>query len=128
MKTMSKKIGAVLIGLIVILVGVGYAAKAMGYEFSLSSLFFDGWWTVFIILPGVSMLFEKDSNKVFAVVLIAVGVALLVSRFVELNVWQWIAPVAIIAVGVSIAAGALKDKGDNKEEPKDDPNEKNDAE
>ena len=47
-KTTRKKIGAIVVGLIVILVGVGYAAKTMGYELDLSSLLFDGWWTVFI--------------------------------------------------------------------------------
>ncbi len=116
MKTMRKKIGALMVGLSIILVGIGYAAKTMGYEFDLSSLFFDGWWTVFIIIPGVLMLFEKDSNKVFAVVLIAVGAALLLSQFIHLNIWTWIAPVAIIAVGVSIAVGAFKDKDDDKDE------------
>ncbi len=113
MKTTRKKIGAIMVGLIVILVGIGYAAKIMGYEFDLSSLFFDGWWTVFIIVPGVIKLFEKDSSKIFAVVLIAVGVALLVGQYIHLNIGSWIAPVAIIAVGVSIAAGAFKDKDDD---------------
>ena len=125
MKTTRKKIGAIVVGLIVILVGVGCAAKTMGYEFDLSSLLFDGWWTVFIIVPGVIRLFDKDSNKVFAVVLIAVGTALLLSRLIHLDLWGWIAPAAIIPVGVSIAAGAFKEQNDEKdskdnETPKDD--------
>ena len=115
MKTMRKKLGAIVVGLIVILVGVGYAAKAMGYELDLSSLFFDGWWTVFIIVPGVIRLFDKDSNKVFAIVLIAVGVALLIGQYIHLNIWGWIAPVTIIAVGVSIAARAFMDKDEDKD-------------
>lgn len=127
MKTMRKKIGAIMVGLIVILVGVGFAAKNMGYEFDPSSLLFDGWWTVFIIVPGVLMLFEKNSNKVFAVVVIAVGMALLLSQLIHLNIWGWIAPAAIIAVGVSIAAGAFKDRNDKKDDKGDDDN-KDDAE
>lgn len=42
MKNMRKKIGAVIVGVIVILAGVGYAFRSMGYEFDLSSLLFDG--------------------------------------------------------------------------------------
>lgn len=127
MKTTRKKIGAIVVGLIVILVGVGYAAKTMGCEIDLSSLLFDGWWTVFIIVPGVIRLFDKDSNKIFAVVLIAVGASLLLSQLMHLNLWGWIAPVAIIAVGVSIASGAFKEQNDEKDS-KDDEAHKGNAE
>ena len=112
MKESKSRLGAIIVGLIVILVGVGIVAKNMGYELHLSSLLFDGWWTVFIIVPGVIGLFRKDSNKVFSAVLIAVGVALLAGQYIQLNIWHWVAPVAVIAVGVSIAAGAFRKNDD----------------
>ncbi len=115
MKTIRKNIGAILLGLVVILVGIGYAAKAMGFDFNISSLLFDGWWTVFIIVPGLLMLFDKNSSKFFAVIVIAVGVLLLISRYIELNIRSWIVPVAVIALGVSILANAFKGKDDDKE-------------
>lgn len=112
MKNMRKKIGAIMVGMLVILAGVGYALRSLGYDFDLSSFFFDGWWTVFIIVPGVLRLFDKSSNKVFAVVLIAVGVGLLVSQLFKLSLGPWVAPVIIIAVGVSIVGGAFRDSND----------------
>ena len=112
---MSKKFGAIIVGVIVILAGVSYAASSLGLDFDLSSLFFDGWWTVFIIVPGILKLFEKDSNKVFAIALIVVGVGLLISQFVHFELWSWLVPVLIIAVGVSIVAGAFTGKKDDKD-------------
>lgn len=104
---MSKKIGAVIVGLIVILAGVGYAASAMGFNLDFSSLLFEGWWTVFIIVPGVLRLFRKDSNKVFAIALIVVGVGLLLSQLIHFELWSWLVPVIIVAVGVSIVVSAF---------------------
>ena len=132
MKTVRKNIGAIIFGIIVILDGLSYAAKNAGYDFSVSSLFFDGWWTLFIIVPGVIKLFEKDSNKIFAVALIGVGAALLCSRLLHVSLWGWVAPAAIAAVGVSIVADAFRgdngDKGDKNEKKGDGEDDKTDAE
>ena len=115
MKKASNRIGAVIIGAIIILVGVGVAAKNMGYDFDVSSIFFDGWWTLFLIVPGVIGLFQKDSNKVFDIALIAVGVALLAGALFDLNIWSWVAAVAVIAVGVSMILRAFR-KSDDKDD------------
>ena len=121
MKKTGSKWGSVIVGLVFILIGAGIAAKKLGYEFDLSSLLFDGWWTLFIIVPGVIGLFRKDSNKVFSVVLIAVGALLLAGQYTELNIWGWVAPVAVAAVGVSSVARAFgkKTNGDAKADNED---------
>lgn len=118
MKNTRKKIFGVILGLVVILVGVSYAAEAMGYEMNLSSFLFPGWWTVFLIVPGVVGLFDKNSGKVFPAVLIAVGATLLLSHYVEFNIWRWLVPAVIIAAGVSIVAGAFTGRKDDSKDEK----------
>ncbi|MBQ1414239.1 MAG: hypothetical protein IIY93_13765 [Clostridia bacterium] len=126
MRNVRRTVFLVIIGLVIILVGVGYAARALGYNFDVSSLFFDGWWTVFIIVPGVLGFFDRDSNKIADVILIAVGVGLLVSSLMDVDLWKWIAPVAIVAVGVKIIGKAFM-KGDKTEALPDGKEEKTDG-
>ena len=116
MKKRNNTIRTILLGVIFILVGLGIGAQKLGYPFQFSSLFFDGWWTLFLIVPGVIGLFKKDSNKVFDAVLIAIGAALLAGQYIELNIWDWIGPAAVIAVGVWIAVAAFRGRDDAGEE------------
>lgn len=46
---MRKQWTRILLGLILVLAGVGYAGNALGFWHF--GLFFDGWWTLFIIVP-----------------------------------------------------------------------------
>ena len=53
---MSKKVNAVIIGLLIVAIGVCYGLKAFGILPGFT-IFIKGWWTAFIILPGLFMLF-----------------------------------------------------------------------
>ncbi len=73
-------------------------------------VFFDGWWTLFIIVPcAISLL----SSGVHAGNLIAlsIGVLLLLSEqdFIDYNfMWKMIFPIVFVSVGISIIIKSLK--------------------
>lgn len=72
---MKNKACSVIIGLIIVAIGVGYGMQALGY-IEHFSIFIKGWWTIFIILPGLVMLFTRGSNKFISLCIVALGVAL----------------------------------------------------
>lgn len=97
-------------GLIFIAVGVLFVLDAMNIlEFE---LFFDGWWTLFIITPCVSGLFSRG-DKTSNVIGILVGVLLLlccqdVVGFGDF--WKLLLPGVIIIIGVRLVIGSFKKK------------------
>ena len=50
------------------------------------TIFFDGWWTLFIIVPCFIGLF-KDKNKTFSAVGLVVGVLLLINCYYD--IWMY---------------------------------------
>ena len=75
-------------------------------------LFFDGWWTLFIIIPSFIGLFEKG-NKTGNIIGIGIGVALLLACQDVLAfdlVWKLALPVILIIVGISILFKSTIDK------------------
>ena len=71
---MNKTLKGILWGLVIILVGVAIALKIIGIPFS---LFFDGWWTLFIIVPcAFGLITEKSKTGNLIGILIGVGLLL----------------------------------------------------
>lgn len=99
-------------GLAVIAVGVGFLGDKMslwGDAFVFGDLFSKIWWSVLIILVGISSLI--DALSVFGVVVSAVGIYLLISRFTDLlSIGTIIVPVIIIVIGLGIIFGGKKTK------------------
>ncbi len=59
---MRNKISNVLFGLAFVIAGIGFAGNAFDlWDFS---LFFDGWWTLFIIVPCLVALFRNGFSPV----------------------------------------------------------------
>ena len=93
-----KTLSRILTGLIFIVIGIGYVGKFAGIwpEFT---VFFPGWWTLFIIIP---MLFSvvNDGPGVFNVAVLLIGVALLLSNdaygIIEFKQFIWIALAALL--------------------------------
>ena len=57
---MKNRISNIVWGLLLILVGVGYAGNTLGFwEFT---LFFRGWWTLFIIIPCLISFIRRGAN------------------------------------------------------------------
>ena len=96
----TKPWGSVLAGVAAIAFGVVMLLKAFGIDVE---IFFDGWWTLFILVPcTVSLFTEKD--KIGPLVGIAIGVCLLLAAqgvFPWNIVWKLLAGVALIGIGLS---------------------------
>jgi Predicted membrane protein (DUF2154). len=90
----------VIIGLILVIVGVGYVGNVLNlWDFT---IFFKGWWTMFIILPCIVGLVNHGFNMSNFVGLI-VGLFLLVMQQTGIQVLRNLMfPVILIGVGLMI--------------------------
>lgn len=96
-----KKIESILWGIVFIVIGLIIAGNVLGI--TNINIFFDGWWTLFIIIPCFIGLF-KDRRRTGNIIGILVGVVLLLAcqdilRF-EL-VWKLLFPGILIIIGIS---------------------------
>ncbi|MBQ9950074.1 MAG: hypothetical protein IJO93_05085 [Clostridia bacterium] len=102
-----RKTKTILWGFALIAAGVLFALKAVDViDFS---IFFNGWWTLFIIIPGVIGLFGSG-NKTGNIIGITVGVALLLAcqDVISFNLlWKLLVPVMIVIIGVSLVVRGL---------------------
>ncbi|MBE6774487.1 MAG: hypothetical protein E7544_09755 [Ruminococcaceae bacterium] len=100
--TVLKNIKNVLYGLILIALGIVLGLNALGYTDI--NLFFDGWWTLLIIVPCVINLF-RGYNAGGNLVGIAIGtLLLLICRDVvdPKTVWQLIIPATLVFLGAGL--------------------------
>ena len=102
-----KKFKSIIWGIILVVVGVIVALNAL--EITNIDIFFDGWWTLFIIVPCFIGIFT--SNEKFGSILgVAVGVFLLLCCQDILDfsmLWKLGLPVIIVAVGLKMIFGGL---------------------
>ncbi len=104
---MKNKSASIIIGLFVIAIGVAYGLSALNYIHF--TLFFKGWWTMFVVLAGVIMLFRKGSNKFISLCVIALGVVLFMfyqGLYVD-YIKKLFIPGIIIFFGIGIILNAL---------------------
>ena len=97
-----KKFENILWGIAFIVVGLILAGNAIGI--TNIDIFFDGWWTLFIIVPCFIGLFN-DNDKTGNVIGLVIGGALLLACQGLLNfdmVLKLVVPVALVIIGVSI--------------------------
>ena len=104
---MNKKALTVIIGFIAIALGIGYTLAACGL-IEPFSIFVPGWWTVFLIVPGLVMLFSRDSNKFVSLCLITIGVVLFLQKNDLLgDIKKYIIPALLIIFGLSLIIPAI---------------------
>ena len=107
-----KIIKNVIWGVLFISLGVIFALNSLGVTDI--DLFFDGWWTLFIILPSIAGL-VSDRDKTGAIIGLVIGVALLLSArdIIDFSmVFELIFPVILVIIGVKIIFKSLfKKKG-----------------
>ena len=99
-----KKFGSSLWGLVFIAVGIIVGLNS--FKVTNIDLFFNGWWTLFIIVPCFIGLFT-DNDKTGDTVGLAVGVILLLCCQDILNfdiLWKLLLPIILIIIG-GIAIG-----------------------
>lgn len=98
---MRNKISNALWGLFFVVIGIGIAGNVLDiWNFD---LFFDGWWTFFIIIPCfISMI--QSGFGVGSTMGFIIGVLLFVSCNVDLSfsIWKLIVPAILILIGLRI--------------------------
>lgn len=108
-----KKLLVIVLGALLIAAGVLSALDVFGIaEFDFS---FDGWWTIFIILPAVLGIISDKGDRFGSVALLFVGVYLLLAarNVIEYGMfWKLFVPTLIIIIGVKLIVKALsRDNG-----------------
>ena len=96
-----KNFGNILWGIVLIAIGLIIGGNALGI--TNINIFFEGWWTLFIIIPCFIGLF-KERDKTGNIIGLLVGIALLLCCQKVLNfdmVWKLALPVILIIIGIS---------------------------
>jgi len=108
---LKKKTADLLFGLCFMIVGVGLAGNAFGWWNY--RLFFDGWWTLIIIIPMVISIF-KSGFHAFNTTALFIGIVLLLSEIEVLpedTIYQLIVPIIFLVIGFQIIfKGAFRRK------------------
>ena len=107
---MKNKISNVVWGLLLILIGIGYAGGNLGiWDFN---IFFRGWWTLFILVPCIINLIQYGPNG-GNIAGICVGVVLLLGAQGILAfsmIRKLLVPAILILIGLSILLSNTKRK------------------
>ncbi len=104
---MRVRLGNILWGIAFLAVGVGFLGNACGWwDFE---LFFDGWWTLFLIVPCFISLVQHGFHTA-PLVGLGIGVLLLLAAQDVLAwdmLWKIALPLVFILIGLRILAGAF---------------------
>ena len=106
-----KRINSIIWGLALLAVSVVLILNA--FAITNISIFFDGWWTMFIIVPSSIGLFTSRNKSANIIGLIVGIILLLVCQNVLDNdiLWKLIVPVIIAVIGIKMIFGGIgKDK------------------
>ncbi len=105
-----KKTKSIIWGIVLIAAGVIWALSSLGMVEV--NIFFDGWWTLFIIVPSaISLVTSRD--KISALVGLAVGVVILlcVRDVLEFDmILKLVVPAVIVIVGLKMIISTFADK------------------
>lgn len=96
-----KKMSNWLWGIFFIVVGVVFGINALGIADI--NIFFDGWWTLFIIVPCFIGLFN-DEDKKGSIIGLLIGVLLLLGCLdvIDFNlIWKLMVPMILVIIGLS---------------------------
>lgn len=102
-----KKISKILWGIALVTVGVIFALNAFGITDI--ELFFDGWWTLFIIVPCFIGIFS-EREKTGNIIGLVIGVFLLLCCQNVLGfdmLWKLAVPAIIVIIGLKLILGAV---------------------
>ncbi len=96
-----KQIGNILWGIVLITIGVIFGLNAL--EITSINVFFEGWWTLFIIVPCFIGLI-KDNDKTGNLIGLLIGVVLLLCsrNIISFSlIWKLIVPTILVIIGLS---------------------------
>ena len=102
-----KKISIIIWGIVLIAAGTLFALNA--FNITKIDIFFDGWWTLFIIIPCTVGLFT-EREKTGNIICIVIGVCLLLCCQDILSfsiLWKLLVPAIIVIVGLRLILGGI---------------------
>lgn len=102
-----KKASKIIWGIVLVAAGALFALNAL--EITSIDVFFDGWWTLFIIVPCVVGLFTEQ-DKTGNLIGIAVGVFLLLAcqDIISFKIlWKLLVPAVIVIVGLKMVLSGI---------------------
>ncbi|MBQ8828325.1 MAG: hypothetical protein IJZ90_04225 [Clostridia bacterium] len=102
-----KKVSSILWGIVLVAAGVIFALNA--FDITDINIFFDGWWTLIIIVPCVIGLFS-EREKTGNIIGIAVGVFLLLccQDILEFSMlWKLLIPAIIVIIGIKLVLSGI---------------------
>lgn len=92
----------ILLGIVLIVIGIILLLKAFGV--ANINIFFNGWWTLFIIIPALIGLLN-DKDKTGDIIALVIGVLLLLAArgLISFDIlWKVFFPAVLILIGLSI--------------------------
>lgn len=115
-----KDLSRILWGIVLVLLGIIWGLNATGV--TNIDIFFDGWWTLFIIVPSaISLVNPKNNGKVSSVICLVIGIFLLLGSLDVFDfdiLWEILLPVIVVIIGLFLIFGnkaktTFKEKIDN---------------
>lgn len=103
----NEKIGSIIWGIVFIVAGVLFALNAL--DIANINIFFNGWWTLFIIVPSAIALFT-ERDKTGSIIGVVVGVLLLLSAQGIISfqmLWKLVIPAILVIIGIKIVINGL---------------------
>jgi len=98
---MKNRIGNILWGLFFVFIGVGLAGEVLDlWSFE---MFFDGWWTLLIIIPCFISIVQ-NGFATWPIIGFIIGILLLLAHYVsfEVDMWKLVFPTILILIGLRI--------------------------
>lgn len=105
-----KKTKTIIWGIILIAAGVLWALSSL--ELIEVNIFFDGWWTLFIIVPcAISLVTSKDKISALVGLLVGVLILLCVRDIIDFDMIMKLAvPAVIVLIGTKLIINAFSDR------------------
>ena len=102
-----KKIGSLIWGIVLIVAGVLFALNALNV--TNIDVFFDGWWTLFIIVPcAVGLFTEREKTGNIIGIVIGVFLLLCCQDILSFSVlWKLMVPAIIVIIGLKMVLKGL---------------------
>lgn len=99
---MKKGCNGLILGIILVLLGIILGLNAL--EITNINIFFNGWWTLFIIIPSlIGLIKNEEKLDSFIWLLIGLLLLLIVNDVISMDlVWKLSIPVVLLLIGLSI--------------------------
>lgn len=106
----TKTIINIIIGALLVAGGVIYSLNALGI--TNLNISFNGWWTLFIIIPSIEgLITNKDKSASIAGLVIGVFLLLGARGIIDYDVvWKLMLPVIAIIIGIKIIVKSIKNE------------------